>query len=164
MLVITAENPVRDFIDMKVKFFLSALLLVFICNCRRNNPTEAIPTGPVNVTLDLNLLDYQHLLVPGSFVYAEGGAKGVIIIHDYDDAWYAFERTCAWQPLNACSKIWVDTQSIQLKCGGYASNNRFETCCDSRYSFNGLPVKGPAAGVLARYNVSRNGNLLYVYN
>ncbi len=159
----TEENPVRDFIDMKGSFFCFAVLLVFAVSCRNNNVTEAIPKGPVNVTLDLNLLDNQHLLVPGSFAYAEGGVKGVLIIHDYDDTWYAFERTCAWQPLNACSQIHVDTQSIQLKCGIYTSS-RFEKCCESRFMFNGLPVKGPAGGSLARYNVSRSGNLLYVYN
>ena len=163
MLGTMAENPDRVFIDMKIKFILTTSLLLFLGACRNNNITDAIPKGPVNITLDLNILDNQHLLVPGSFAYGEGGAKGVLIIHDYDDTWYAFERSCAWQPLNECSKVWVDTQSIQLKCGNYGSNG-FETCCESRYQFNGLPVKGPAGGSLARYNVSRNGNLLYVYN
>ena len=158
-----AERPVRVFIDMRNSFFLAACMLLLLGNCRNNNATEAIPTGPVNVTLDLNLLDYQHLIVPGSFTYADGGVKGVLIIHDYDDTWHAFERTCALQPLNSCSRIWVDTQAIQLRCGT-PRPGKFETCCDSRYMFNGLPVKGPAAGSLARYNVSRSGNLLFVYN
>jgi len=157
------ENQVRVFIDMRINLPLAATLLIFLAACRNNNITEAIPKGPVNITLDLNLLDNQHLLVPGSFTMAEGGVKGVIIIHDYDDSWYAFERTCAWQPLNTCSQIWVDTQAIQLKCGTYTSN-RFETCCESRFMFNGLPLKGPAGGSLARYSISRSANLLYVYN
>jgi len=159
----TDENQVRGFIDMRINFILAASLIVFLAGCRNNNVTESIPKGPVNITLDLNLLDNQHLLVPGNFTYAEGGVKGVLIIHDYDDTWYAFERTCAWQPLNNCSQIWVDTQAIQLKCGTYTVN-RFETCCESRFMFNGLPLKGPAGGSLARYNISRSGNLLYVYN
>jgi len=159
----TAANPDRVFIHMRNSFIICALFLCFYASCKNNNVTEAIPKGPVNITLDLNLLDYQHLLVPGGFTYVEGGVKGVLIIHDFDDNWYAFERTCAWQPLNACSKIWVDTQSIQLKCGEYASGG-FQPCCESRYLFGGLPLKGPAAGSLARYNISRSGNLLYVYN
>lgn len=163
MQVITAENPGRVFIDMRTNLFCLAILLLFAANCRSKRVTEAIPKGPVNITLDLNLLDYQHLLVPGNFSYADGGVKGVLIIHDYDDTWYAFERTCAWQPLDACSQIWVDTQGIQLKCGTY-TGNRFDKCCESRFMFNGLPLQGPAAGSLARYNVSRSGNLLYVYN
>lgn len=158
-----AARQVMVFIDMKIKFFCLGFTLLLLAGCRNNNVTEAIPKGPVNITLDLNLLDNQHLLVPGSFTIAEGGVKGVLIVHDYDDTWYAFERTCAWQPLNACSQIWVDTQAIQLKCGLY-NGNRFENCCESRYMFNGLPLKGPAGGSLSRYNVSRSANLLYVYN
>jgi hypothetical protein len=163
MPVITAERPVRVFIDMRNNFYLAACLLLLLGNCRSNNVTEAIPTGPVNITLDLNLLDNQHLIVPGSFTYAEGGVKGVLIIHDYDDTWHAYERTCAWQPLNACSQIWVDTQAFQLKCGTPGSGG-FNKCCESRYMFNGLPLNGPAGGSLARYNVSRSGNLLLIYN
>lgn len=160
---IMVKKQGKDFIDMRIKSLLIVSLMLAFGNCRNNNVTESIPRGPVNITLDLNLLDNQHLLVPGSFVYAEGGVKGVLIVHDYDDTWHAYERTCAWQPLNACSQIWVDTQAIQLRCGKYIAN-RFENCCESRYMFNGLPLKGPAGGSLARYNISRNGNLLYVYN
>jgi hypothetical protein len=148
---------------MRASFFLLSFLLIFLLACRNNNTTEDIPTGPVNITLDLNLLDNQHLLVPGNFAYAEGGVKGVLIIHDYDDTWYAFERTCAWQPLNACSQLWVDTQAIQIKCGKYSAN-QFQACCESRFMFNGLPLIGPANASIARYNISRSGNLLYIYN
>ena len=52
-----AERPVRVFIDMRNNFYLAACLLLLLGNCRSNNVTEAIPTGPVNITLDLNLLD-----------------------------------------------------------------------------------------------------------
>lgn len=148
---------------MKVSLLLVLVLLVFSPACKRNNATENIPTGPVSLTIDLNLPSNTHLNSVGNFSYFTGGIKGVIVIHDFDDNWYAFERTCAFEPLNECSKIWMDTQSLQLKCGGYLSG-KFQNCCDSKYIFNGFPVKGPARGRLAQYKLQINGNIVYVYN
>ena len=148
---------------MKNKCLLYAGLMLLLLPACNRNANEPIPTGPVNITVDLNLADYQHLIVPGGFSYFEGGARGVLVIHDYDDNWYAYERTCAWEPLSACAKIWVDTLGLQLRCGTPKSSG-FEKCCESQFYFNGFPSKGPAKGPLARYKVSRAGNLLQVYN
>lgn len=157
-----AEKPAKDSMIMRPELCILVLLL-FAGSCKRNKTTESIPTGPVNLTIDLNLPSYVHLNNVGNFEFLNGGVRGVILIHDYDDSWYAFERTCAWQPLNDCSKIWIDTMSFQMKCGNY-SGNQFQTCCTSRYIFNGNPVNGPARGRLAQYHVQKNGNLVFVYN
>jgi hypothetical protein len=148
---------------IRTALYIVSLVLLALPACRSNQANEIIPTGPVNLTIDLNLPANSVLLGPGGFAYYEGGVRGVLVIHDYDDEWYAFERTCAWEPLNACSKIWIDTVAIQMKCGNYVRDT-FQACCPSRYIFNGMPVKGPARGILARYKISRTGNLLYVYN
>jgi len=164
MQAITVANQVKGFTNMKAKLLLllASASILWAESCTRT-ANEPIPTGPVNITLDLNLADYQALIVPGNFVYVEGGVKGVLVMHDYDDNWHAFERTCAWEPLNACSKIWVDTAGIQLRCGN-PTGSGFVKCCESQYYFNGFPSKGPARGSLARYRISRIGNLLQVYN
>ncbi len=148
------------------KFLHVIVLFLFVFSvfrCKKNAGVEQIPTGPVNLTIDLNLISNAHLNGPGSFSYFEGGIKGVLVIHDYDDNWYAFERTCAYQPYSACSRLWIDTMGIQIKCGEQLSSS-FQTCCESRYMFNGIPVQGPAASRLAQYRVQRSGNLLLVYN
>ena len=125
--------------------------------------TENIPTGLINLTLDLNLPSYQHLQQVGTHAYVQGGVKGVLIVHDYDDSWYAFERACAFEPTKACSNIWVDSINIQLMCGTY-SGSTFQSCCESKYMYSGFPLKGPAAGRLAQYYITRNNNILQVYN
>lgn len=163
---ITDVRAAGDFTAMTVKTAISMLIsaaLLTTAACNRNNVAENIPTGPVNITIDLNLADYQHLVVPGGFSYFEGGVRGVLLIHDYDDNWYAYERTCAWEPVNTCSKIWVDTQGLQMKCGNQTATG-FTRCCESQFFFNGFPSRGPARGPLARYRVSRAGNLLQIYN
>lgn len=140
-----------------------AALLLLLGHCKRNTVTEQIPTGAVSLTIDLNLPSNQGLNTVGNFALFSGGVRGVIVIHDFDDNWYAFERTCAYQPLNECSTIQIDSISLQMKCGTY-SGNVFSQCCESRFQFNGFPVKGPAKGRLAQYKIQKNSNLLYVYN
>ena len=76
---------------------LGAASILGGCNSS-NQTTEKIPTGPVNLNIDLNLSSYMNLSNPGTYMYFEGGVKGVVVIHDYDDNWYAFESG----PLKVC--------------------------------------------------------------
>ena len=94
----------------------SAGLLSLIECDDTNQTTEQIPTGPVNINIDLNLPAYMHLANPGSHAYFDGGVKGVLVIHDYEDNWFAFERGCAFEPLSACARVWADSINIQLQC------------------------------------------------
>jgi hypothetical protein len=59
-----------------VLFALCVSIFALLSSCNRT-ANEPIPTGPVNITIDLNLADYQALIVPGNFVYLEGGVKGM---------------------------------------------------------------------------------------
>ena len=169
MLVTMGVNQVEVFISMTRRWIIilfSGIFssILFLPSCKdSSNVTEQIPTGPINLIIDLNLGTYQHLSNVGEFAYVEGGVKGVLIIHDYDDAWYAFERSCAYQPTKNCSKIWVDTANIQLRCGEQLIGS-FTECCNSKYMFSGLPTSGMAKGRLARYNIQRDGNILQIYN
>jgi hypothetical protein len=165
MLDFTVAKPKKDFTPMRAKLILfGALIGTFFWGCDDSNQvTQNIPRGLVNIVLDLNLASNMHLNNVGTFSYFDGGVRGVLVIHDYDDQWYAFERTCAHEPSNICSQIWVDSINIQLRCGKYVGGS-FEPCCASTYMFAGFPSKGPAVGRLAQYFISRNGNLLQVYN
>lgn len=157
------------FIPMKNKIgnigsaIVALSLLLFGCNDSQQ-VTENIPRGLVNLYIDLNLASYQHLNNVGTHAYLEGGVKGVLVIHDYDDQWYAFERTCAYNPTKNCSQIWVDSINIQLMCGEYSNPSSFLPCCESTYTYSGFPLKGPAQGRLAQYYISRTGNVIQVYN
>ena len=156
MPVCTAASRAKDFTAMNRKLFLallagSMLLLAPLESCNRDQPViEPIPTGPVNAAINLSLPGYLYLQLPGSWAFLNG-------------EWYAFERTCAYQPTTACSVIQVDSNLLQLRCGTYESG-RFSPCCASRYGFNGLPNGGPAPRGLGRYSVQKIGNMLYISN
>lgn len=155
----------KDSIIMKINTLVLCLagFLLPGAACNKKNRPEQIPTGPVNLTIDLNLPSNQKLIPVGTYGYYEGGVKGVLVVHDFDDEWYAFERTCAWEPLNSCSKVWGDSINLNIRCGTY-NGNTFTTCCQSLFSYNGYPTKGPAIGRLAQYRIQKSGNLLMVYN
>jgi hypothetical protein len=165
----TAANRVKDFIVMKHKLILgllaaALLLLAPLGSCNRDQPVlEPIPTGPVNAAINLSLPGYLYLQLPGSWAFLSGGHRGVVLVHDFNGEWYAFERTCAYQPTTACSVIQVDSNLLQLRCGTYQAG-RFSPCCSSRYGFNGLPNGGPAPRGLGRYSVQKIGNMLYISN
>ena len=149
---------------LRLVLVTAASVLPLMQACDNNNSrTEPIPKGPVNLNIDLNLPAYMHLANPGTHAYFEGGVKGVIVIHDYDDSWYAFERGCAFQPLSDCSTIWADSINIQLRCGTPTSTG-FQPCCSSKFTYGGIPLEGEARQRLANYQIQRSGNALMVYN
>ena len=51
----------------------SAGLLSLIACDDTNQTTEQIPTGPVNINIDLNLPAYMHFANPGSHAYFDVG-------------------------------------------------------------------------------------------
>lgn len=132
--------------------------------CDRNRPlVEPIPGGPVNTSINLSLPSYLYLQQPGSWMFLNGGSRGVLLVHDFNGDWKAFERTCGYQPTSACSVIQVDSTLLQLRCGTYTTGN-FSPCCGSKYGFNGMPLGGPTPQPLATYRVQVIGSMLYINN
>jgi hypothetical protein len=152
------------FTIMNKVFILLLCLTASFHACDRNRPVvEPIPGGPVNVSVNLSLPTYLYLQQPGSWAFLNGGNRGVLLIHDFNGDWKAFERTCGYQPSTPCSMIQVDSTLLQLRCGTYGSGG-FNPCCGSKYGFNGMPLSGPTPQALATYRVQLIGSMLYVTN
>jgi hypothetical protein len=148
------------------KIFLIAAFFLLMWNsaCDRNRPLiEPIPGGPVNTSINLSLPSYLYLQQPGSWMFLNGGSRGVLLVHDFNGDWKAFERTCGYQPTSACSIIQVDSTLLQLRCGTYTTGS-FSPCCASKYGFNGMPLGGPTSQPLATYRVQVIGSMLYINN
>lgn len=143
--------------------FASLSFLLNACDNTGGQSTSSIPKAPVNITIDLNLPSYMHLASPGSYMYLEGGVTGVILVHDFDDTWYAFERACPYQPLDDCSRIWGDSVELNLRCGKFV-DGKFQSCCDSKFNFGGMPMQGKARTRLAQYYVDRSANIVQIIN
>ncbi|MBO6515351.1 MAG: hypothetical protein JJ975_02270 [Bacteroidia bacterium] len=148
------------------KLLFILLAVFFASSCNDNTPGNGqvfIPDVPVSITVNLDLPSHFHLQNLGSFSLLEGGHRGIFLVHNFDDEFYALERTCTFNTDLSCSHIQVDSSNIQLRCGTY-DNDTFAECCQSLYSFDGFVLQGPSRFALKRYQVFRNGSLLTIRN
>lgn len=145
--------------------YLSVILLLINTACRKNSNVNQDPIAdvPVSITINMALPSYSHLLDMGTFVYENGGVKGIVIVHHTDDNFYAFDRSCSYQPSNTCSKIEVDSSFMVFRCGETKAGG-FQKCCDSRFYMDGQVFNGPATFGLKHYQVIKSGNLLNIKN
>ncbi|MBR9859947.1 hypothetical protein GYB22_04215 [bacterium] len=138
----------------------------FASSCDTDNPYTGecfIPEVSVNAVVNLSLPEYFKLQNIGEFVFLEGGNRGIFLIHNYDDRYYALERTCPYQSDEECAKIQVDSTSLFLKCGTLADTG-FVECCASKYQFDGTVFEGPSRCNLKFYQISTQGSNLYISN
>ncbi len=161
-----AGKPRKDFINMTSFRIWCLILLCLACKKDKNNNTnpEPINNVPVSITINMALPAYFHLQNIGSYVYENGGVKGIVLVHHTDDNFYAFDRACSYQPNSSnCSKIEVDEATIQFRCG-QTTGTTFQKCCDSKFFFDGSVAQSPATFPLKSYSVSKSGNTIIISN
>lgn len=148
----------------KYTLYIGILFFFYLFSCKDKNINNyPIPDVPVNLTFNLSLPLYSHLELPGSFIYTDGGYKGIIILHNFDGEFIAFDRACTHNTEDICSKITLDSNFFQLRCGNYFADS-FAVCCGSKFNTNGLTINGPATLPLKRYTALRDGSFLVVRN
>lgn len=160
-----AKKQKEDFILMNNYVKLVAVAVFLILNsCQKNNVnSDPIADVPVNITINMALPMYSHLLNDGTFVYENGGVKGVVIVHYQNDEYYAFDRACSYQPSTSCAKVEIDSSFLVFRCGSTQSSG-FTKCCDSRFLMNGQVLNGPATFGLKHYQVLKTGTELSIKN
>ena len=151
----------------KVYFILICLALCFNQSCKPDDPFVGdcfVQNAAVNITINMDLPEYFNLRNLGEFIsFDDQGHRGVYVIHNYDDIYYAIERTCTYQSETDCAKVVLDNDILQLRCGTLQDTS-FTPCCGSAYSFNSGFLSGPTRCNLKTYRVARNGNSLYISN
>ncbi|NNJ56240.1 MAG: hypothetical protein HKP14_08915 [Bacteroidia bacterium] len=150
------------------KYLMSSIIVfsVYMSSCKSEDPYSTncfVPDVAVNQTLNLSLPEYFRLQSLGEYIFLTGGNKGIFLVHNYDDAYYAIERTCTYQSDQECSKIWVDSTNLQLRCGT-ESDTGFVECCTSKYLFDSRVIEGPSRCNLKTYRVNASGNTLFINN
>jgi hypothetical protein len=128
--------------------FSTSIILLF-CFFSCNTPKDNIPYEPVDITINLNNVEYADIKSIGGHVMIYGGYKGIVIYKVNRDEYTAFERACPYDPFY-CR---VDYDSIE--------ENLLDTCCGSRFSliFEGSIINGPAELPLRQYQTYYNSNL-----
>ena len=144
---------------------ISILIVLLVCQCKDTAPNTSnyIPEGPVSLVINTDLPEYNLLKFMGNYMYFEGGHRGVILMHTFEDNFVAIERTCSFEPDRDCSKIYVDSTKASLRCGSFKVG-KWDSCCDSRFLYTGQVTQGPAQFNLRTYNVTVNGSTITVRN
>lgn len=143
---------------MRRLLFLVLILVLITSSCEEEPINERIPFAFVNQDLNLNLIQYQNLRNLGGYVYIEAGAdagfKGIIVYHEGNGIYRAFERACTYDPYSDCDPIQVDDSELFM----------IHECCKSSFNFYGNPTGGPASLNLLQYNWIVDGIYLKIRN
>jgi len=136
------------------KIILLLSFLVALEACQPKQEISGVPDVAVNVEINLNSLDSAPLRLIGGYIYVDGGVRGIILYHESDNIYRAFDRNCTYQPADPCAIVEVHSSGFYLE----------DTCCNSTFDFSGFPTGGPAQFPLNEYQVSISGENLFIFN
>lgn len=143
---------------MKKLAILSVFTLLSI-SCSKdsaiNNNNPYLPNYPVDLTINLNLPEYNNLRFVSNSVYINtgiAGIKGVFVFNAGSNNYVAFDAACPNQSLSNCSTMTIN--GIKAVCA----------CDNAEYSF----FTGQAQGKqypMKQYRVQQiNSTTLRVFN
>ena len=142
---------------MSVAALLGSMLGIAACG---GSDAEVQPQIPlVAFTTTISLLDQQNrtLRFDNGAQYVDGGVKGpkgLIVVRQNASSYLAFERTCPYQPADACALVSLDHSRLFMR----------DSCCTSQFSLQGQVQGGPSRYALRQYSTSLAGNLLTISN
>lgn len=143
---------------MKRYFISIAISISTFLSCEKQQIDAKIPLSAVNQDINLNLIQYQNLRNIGGFIYINepsfAGYKGLIVYHEGNNVFRAFERACPFDPMSDCPPVKVDDSGLFM----------LHECCNSSFNFNGNPTGGPASLNLLEYRTFLDGFYLKIRN
>ena len=151
----SVENGKSGFVEgHHAPKFLTILLTALLLCCTPDLFDDPIPIvffQPVEINLALP--QYTDLNTVG-YIYISGnaGVRGIILHKKNASTYLAFERNCSYQPNQACATVNVHTSSLFME----------DVCCNSTFSWDGLPTGGIAWRPLRQYQTILNGNQLTI--
>lgn len=107
---------------------------------------QGIPYVRVYREVFLNSIEAQPLNRFPYYITINGGYRGIIIYRTSQSGnnYLAFERACTNNPGNSCEVIKPDQAALFM----------VDSCCGSRFRWDGNVVNGPASLPLRQYLVS----------
>lgn len=146
-----------SYLNVKKLFFIQLILLTVAFSCKRDNGDEPqVPRIATDLTININLPQYNSLSNPGGWAYVTGGSRGIIVYRIGLDEFSAFDRHCPYNVTQGCQVSVLD--------GIIAEDT---VCCHSQFEIlYGTPVTGPAEHTLQSFRTqfNPNANLLRIYN
>ncbi len=146
-------------LKMIKKIILSLVLMAATISCAtddvaRNDNPYLIDVS-FRMDLNLSLPEYNSLNFPGNSYYTNNyGINGVVIYNINNTQYTAFELSDPNHPLTECSTLRVEGILVTCNCNDGNTYN----------ILTGELTEGSGQYSLKPYRVSRNGNVLEVFN
>ena len=139
---------------MRPPVYWLAGCLLLVQACGKDTPAPILPYVVVNEQINLTNIQYNNLRQDNGYVYLNAGARGIILIRRGPNRYVALERTCTYQPTDACAKVEMDASGFFL----------IDPCCQSQFDLSGQVLNPPANYPLRQYATATSGNFLYITN
>ena len=139
---------------MKFRLGLILIVMATLFSCAKTSGSY-VPSVPVNFQSPLSDPRLSKLNATGGSVTISGyGVSGLIIYHNADGSYVAFDRCSSYLPENRCAVTIDDT--------GFTAT---DPCSGSKFSLtDGSPVKAPATRSLKQYSVTVSNFVIFVSN
>lgn len=138
---------------MRNCLYIFIISLLFL-SCSKDENAN-IPLVTVNFTININNPAYNAVSTSGTWMYLNGGSRGIILYRSSNSAFKAYERHCTYDSNNSCALVSVDPSNITAK----------DDCCGSQFLLtDGSVIKNPASLPLKQYKTSFDGSVLRIYN
>ena len=137
---------------MKFAWVLAFVAVLFL-SCGKNS--DPIPNVSVNFEASLSDPRLSGLNIAGGVVLITGyGVAGLILYHEPDGSYVAYDRCSSYKPENKCA-VTLDSGHLTVT----------DPCSGSIFSlFDGTPVKAPATKALRSYQVITTQFTIQVVN
>jgi len=130
------------------------IVSILFTGCSKNEE-GTIPLVRVDTTIYTSNPSFNTISVPGTWMYINGGSKGIIIYRISNEEFKAYDRHCTFEPNNNCILVSVDDTNI----------TGVDDCCGSTFILtDGSVTKGPATVPLKQYQTSFDGAVLRIFN
>ena len=125
-----------------VKITLYAILF---CACSdQTNLISPIPDVVVREQLNLNSNEALPLkLRDGTYIYLNGGIKGMILYRRSLDNYVVFERKSPYNMQNDCGVVSVHNTGLYM----------VDSCHSCTFDWQGKPTSGPCRDIMKQYQV-----------
>jgi hypothetical protein len=139
---------------MRMSLLLMACMILII-SCKKNDDSQ-VPGVSVDVYVYLTQPSNSALNSVGNWKYIDGGVKGIIVYHQSQETFTAFDRACPNDYNQSGSHIDVDSVNLTF----------IDRNCGSKFNIlTGNVEQGPATHPMKQYAVDYDGvSILHIHN
>lgn len=160
ILTLTVLSNTMKFQKNNRRYIITVICL-FLTSISCNKERLDFPYVPINISINLAILDAE--VGPGEhkFMYDQEGVRGLIIARNFDNQYFVYDRACTYEKDFSCS-VQNDTTSLLHLCC---------PCCESQFFLDpsdsygeAYVTRGPARYSLMKYTSFINSGFLVIRN